>query len=161
MKRLHLLLAALLLSAAAFAQNGRQIYNRYSGTDGIEAVYISPAMFRLIGKIPDIELQDGGVNFSSLIRSMSGFYLLSTSDAKTGVQLAADVRKYIDSGRYELLMEAKDSGQTVQLFTVGDEQTVTSFVLFSQDAGEVSFICLEGRMDRREMEKLLASAAAS
>ena len=161
MKRLHLLLAALLLSAAAFAQNGRQIYNRYSGTDGIEAVYISPAMFRLIGKIPDIELQDGGVNFSSLIRSMSGFYLLSTSDAKTGGQLAADVRKYIDSGRYELLMEAKDSGQTVQLFTVGDEQTVTSFVLFSQDASEVSFICLEGRMDRREMEKLLASAAAS
>ena len=161
MKRLHLLLAALLLSAAAFAQNGRQIYNRYSGTDGIEAVYISPAMFRLIGKIPDIELQDGGVNFSSLIRSMSGFYLLSTSDAKTGGRLAADVRKYIDSGRYELLMEAKDSGQTVQLFTVGDEQTVTSFVLFSQDAGEVSFICLEGRMDRREMEKLLASAAAS
>ena len=161
MKRLHLLLAALLLSAAAFAQNGRQIYNRYSGTDGIEAVYISPAMFRLIGKIPDIELQDGGVNFSSLIRSMSGFYLLNTSDAKTGRQLAADVRKYVESGRYELLMEAKDSGQTLQLFTMGDEQTVTSFVLFSQDAGEVSFICLEGQMDRREMEKLLASAAVS
>lgn len=160
MKRLYLLLAALLLSAAAFAQNGRQIYNRYSGTDGIEAVYISPAMFRLIGKIPDIELQDGGVNFSSLIRSMSGFYLLNTSDAKTGRQLAADVRKYVESGRYELLMEAKDSGQTVQLFTMGDEQTVTSFVLFSQDAGEVSFICLEGQMDRREMEKLLASAAS-
>ena len=65
MKRIIVILAALLLSISAFAQNGKSIYQKYSDADGVTAVYISPAMFRLIGTIPDLEVGEDKVNRSS------------------------------------------------------------------------------------------------
>lgn len=159
MKKLYTLFVLLTLSIAALAQNGRQIYNKYSDTPGMEAVYISPAMFRMIGKIPDMEFQDGEVNFSPIIKSMSGFYILNTSDASVRDALYADVDKYIKKGQYELLMEAKENGSVTRMYTVGDEKTVTSFVMLSREADEVSFISFDGQMDREKMEELMAQKA--
>ena len=67
MKRIIVILAALLLSISTFAQHGKNIYQKYSDAEGVTAVYISPAMFRLIGKIPDMELQDESV-YEAMLR---------------------------------------------------------------------------------------------
>ncbi len=160
MKQIYTILLLVTLSVTALAQNGRELYNKYSDLPGMEAVYVSPAMFRLIGRIPDIEFQDSDVNFSPLIKSMTGFYILNTSNAETGAALFADVKKYINSGKYELLMEAKEDGEVMRMYTVGDEKTVTSFVMLAQDSTEVSYICFDGKMDRAQMEQLIADAAA-
>ena len=50
MKQFYIIVAMLLLSISALAQDGRSLYNKYSDLADVEAVYISPAMFRLIGK---------------------------------------------------------------------------------------------------------------
>lgn len=160
MKRFILIFTLLALSVSALAQNGKKLYSMYSDLPGMEAVYISPAMFRIIGKIPDVELNDKNVNFSSIIKSMTGFYILNTENAEVGTKLFADVKKFIDSGKYELLMEAKDDGQVVRMYTVGDEKTVTSFVMLARDKDEVSFISFDGNMDREELEVLITEAAA-
>ena len=78
MKRI-ITVAVILLSLLinAYAQNGRSIYQEYSDAKGISAVYISPSMFRLIGKIPDIEAGDGNINLTPIIRSLNGLYILS------------------------------------------------------------------------------------
>ena len=57
-------------------------------------------------------------------------------------------------------MEAKEDGEVVRMYTVGDEKTVTSFVMLARDKEEVSFISFDGNMDRQEMENILAQAAA-
>lgn len=160
MKRLINIFALLALSITALAQNGKQLYSKYSDLPGMEAVYVSPAMFRLIGKIPDVELNDKDINFSSIIKSMTGFYILNTKDTETGAQFFADVKKFIDTGKYELLMEAKDDGEVVRMYTAGDEKTVTSFVMLAREKDEVSFISFDGNMDRQEMENILTQAAA-
>ena len=59
MKKFYILVAMLLLSVSALAQNGRSLYNKYSDHDEVEAVYISPAMFRLMGRIPDVQMEGG------------------------------------------------------------------------------------------------------
>ena len=120
MKRLIIIFALLALSITALAQNGKQLYSKYSDLPGMEAVYISPAMFRIIGKIPDVELNDKDINFSSIIKSMTGFYILNAKDTETGAKLFADVKHFIDAGKYELLMEAKEDGEVVRMYTVGD-----------------------------------------
>lgn len=74
--------------------------------------------------------------------------------------LSADVSKYVKSGRYELLMESKSDGEIMRMYTSGDNITVTSFVMLAHEGSEVSFICFDGRMDRAQMENLLAEAAA-
>lgn len=159
MKKLYTILLLLTLCVTALAQNGRDLYNKYSDKSGMEAVYISPAMFRLIGRIPDVEFQDGEVNFSPLIKSMTGFYILNTTDPAIGASLYADVNKYVQSGHYELLMEAKENGEVMRMYTVGDQHTVTSFVMLAREGDEVSFISFDGKMDREQMENLLAQAA--
>lgn len=159
MKKIYSILVLITLSLTALAQGGREIYSKYSDLPGMEAVYISPAMFRMIGKIPDVELGDEDINFSSIIKSMTGFYILSTENSKDAAALLDDVNKFIKVGKYELLMEAKDDGEATRMYTVGDEKTVTSFVMVSHEKDEISFISFDGKMDREKMGELIAKSA--
>ena len=157
MKKLVIILILLGISVAAMAQSGREIYNKYSDMQGVEAVYISQAMFRLIGRVPDIEVNDKDVNLSTFIKTLSGFYMLScdkTSPASNG--LYDDVKKYIGSGKYELLMESKDNGEVVRIYSLGDEKTIESFVMLEKDDSETTFICFDGKMARKDVENILA-----
>lgn len=158
MKRLFLLAAMLLVTISSFAQDGKSIYQKYSDSEDISAVYVSPAMFKLIGKLPDIEMNSGEVNFYPIIKSLTGLYIINSSNKNINAQLYADVEKFIKSGRYELLMEAKDSGETVKMYTVGNDTVVNSFVMVAKDGEETTFICIDGNMNRTDMEKLLAES---
>ncbi len=160
MKRILFLIAALLLTLSAAAQNGKSIYQKYSDEENVSAVYISPAMFRLIGKIPEVNTGDGEVNLSPIIRSLSGMYLINSENEKINGNLRAEAERFIKSGKYEMLMEAKDSGQTVRMYTVGNEKTVEGFVMLAAEAASVTFICLDGQMPRDEFETLMAKQMA-
>ena len=160
MKRILFLFAALLLTLSAAAQNGKSIYQKYSDAENVSAVYISPAMFRLIGRIPDVETGEGKVNFSSVIRSLSGMYILNSENPSINENLRSEAERFINSGRYEMLMEAKSSGETVRMYTVGTEKIINGFVMLAAAKEEVSFICLDGQMPREEFEKLVAEKMA-
>ena len=160
MKQLYILVAMLLMSISAFAQDGRSLYNKYSDYENVEAVYISPAMFRLIGKIPDVEMNDESVNFGPIIKSLSGLYILSIKEDGIAQDLADDVNRFIKKGQYELLMEAKDNGEVTRMYTVGDDFVVNSFVLLARDGAETNFICIDGTIPRDQLEDLIAKAAS-
>ena len=158
MKQLYIIVAMLLVSISALAQDGRSLYNKYSDYENVEAVYISPAMFRLIGKIPDMEMNDEKVNLGPIIKSLTGLYILSIKEDRIAEELADDVTRFIKKGQYELLMEAKESGEVTRMYTVGDDFTVNSFVMLAREAGEVNFICIDGNIPRDQLENLIAEA---
>ena len=158
MKRIIILFAALLLSFSAFAQNGKSIYQKYSDAENVSAVYVSPAMFRMIGQIPDLEVGQENVNLTPVIRSLTGLYILNSENAAINGSLRADAERFINSGRYELLMEAKDSGETVRIYTVGNDSVIEGFVMLAAEASEVTFICLDGQMPRKDFEELFSKA---
>ncbi len=161
MKRI-IILAVLLLSATiASAQEGKNIYNRYSGGKGVSAVYISPSMFKIIGKLPDLEMEtaDGNsMNLAPLISSFQGFYMLDISNPTTVSAINQDVASMISKGRYELMMEVKDEGETLQIYTSGNEKIIESFIFIASDGESVQFICIDGEMNRSEIEKLIAGS---
>ncbi|NLZ19895.1 MAG: DUF4252 domain-containing protein [Bacteroidales bacterium] len=161
MKRIIVILAALLLGINSFAQNGKSIYQKYSDAEGVTAVYISPAMFRLIGSIPDLELGDESVNIAPLIQALSGFYIIDSENPDINGRLRSEVERFINNGKYEMLMEVKESGETVRMYTMGNEKTVEGFVMLAAEADEVTFICLDGQMPRKDFEALIAKAASS
>ena len=160
MKRIVFLIAALLLTLSAAAQNGKSIYQKYSDEENVSAVYISPAMFRLIGKIPEINTGDGEVNLSPIIRSLSGMYIINSENENINASLRAEAERFIKSGHYEMLMEAKDSGETVRMYTVGNEKVVEGFVMLAAEAASVTFICLDGQMPRDDFETIIAKQMA-
>lgn len=157
MKKILVIAAFLLLSTAIFAQTGRSIYNKYSEEKDVSAVYISPAMFRLIGKLPDMNL--GGeedVNLTSLIKSLDGFYLIDSDNQDVNAGLEADFKRFVNGGKYELLMEVKEEGETVTLYIISNDKTVTSFVMLAKEGDECTFICMDGQMSKEDLEKLIA-----
>lgn len=160
MKRIIILFAALLLTATAFAQNGKSIYQKYSDADNVSAVYVSPAMFRMIGRIPDMSVGEGEVNITPIIRSLTGLYIVNSENPAINDKLHADAERFINSGKYELLMEAKDSGETVRIYTLGNDKLIEGFVLLAAEASEVTFICLDGQMPRKEFEDLISQQVA-
>ena len=158
MKRLYIILILLIVSISAIAQDGRAIYNKYSDLPGVEAVYISSAMFRLIGKIPEVEMGDEDVDLAPIIKNLKGFYIISTEDKAIGDDLYADVKKRLDRGEYEMLMEAKEDGEVMRLYTAGDDFTVRSFIMLTRDASEVTFMGLDGEMPRDQLEDIVMKA---
>ena len=79
--------------ASTFAQNGKSIYQKYSDADGVTAVYISPAMFRLIGTIPDLEVGDDKVNIGPLVEALTGFYILDSENPDINGKLRTEVER--------------------------------------------------------------------
>ncbi len=161
MKRI--LVAALLLISAtlASAQEGKNLYNKYSSEKGVSAVYISPAMLKLIGQLPDLKIQtqgDKSLDIGSLISSFHGFYMLEITELSAMTTLRKDVASMIGAGRYELLMEMKEEGETLNIYTAGDEKVIDSFVFMATDTDGMQFICIDGAMNRSDVEKLIAAA---
>ena len=162
MKKIIAITVTLLMAAGAFAQEGRRLYNKYSDSEGVSAVYISPAMFKLIGQIPELNVDMGNgekMDLVPLIRSFTGFYMLDISEKTLASELYKEVTTLIDKGKYEMLMEVKDSGDKLRMYTAGDAKTVESFLFIANDGTETQFICLDGAMDRKEIESLIAKAS--
>lgn len=158
MKKILMVAALMIASVAMFAQNGKSIYLKYSDRENVSAVFISSAMFRMIGNIPDLQVEEDNVNLTPIIKTLKGFYLLETANPEIRESIITDVNSFVESSKYELLMEAKDSGDIVRIYTVGDEQTVESFVMLACEPEEITFICIDGKMARSDLDAALAEA---
>lgn len=161
MKRIAAFAAALLLlTAGAWAQDGKGIYNKYSDHEEVSAVYISSSMFKLMGnKVPNMDLGEGSsMNLGSIIKNLNSMYLLDCEDAELCNEIKSDVNKFIKKYDFEMLMEIKDKGEVVRLYTTGNEKTVTQFIMTAAEYDAFTFICLDGTMSRADLEKAIAKA---
>lgn len=156
-------LALMLAAAGARAQGAAGIYKKYSGNPGVEAVYISPAMFRMIGELPEIPVDLNGdkVNLAPIIASLDGMYILDSSNAGVNSKLSEDIRSFVGKGTFELLMEAVDEEEKVSMYTDPDRRDtdmLNGFLLHVDSPGETTFIYIDGRMSRGDFEALVSSA---
>ena len=111
MKRIIIIATLLLASISAFAQSGKSIYQKYSDAENVSAVYISSAMFRMIGKIPDLNVEGSEVNLAPIIQSLSGLYIISSENPKINSQIKADAEKFINGGEYVYCRHGKSRQQ--------------------------------------------------
>lgn len=158
LKKFALIATFVLFGATAFAQDAKSIYKKYSNEKEVSAVYISPSMFKLIGRIPEIELPDGDVNISPYLKEMTGMYLVDSENPKTSTALAEDAEKLVRDGKYELLLEAKDDGEKIRVYIVPEGEYITNFVMTATEDDECTFISIEGKILREDLEKLMAQA---
>lgn len=158
MKKIIILAAALLLSVSAFAQNAMGIYNKYSDRNDVSAVYISSAMFRMMGRIPDLDIDANGTrkDLSPIIKSLKGMYMISSENARTSEDIRKDVDRYVRDGHFEMMMEVKDHGEIVRIFTVTKGEYVTSFTILANEGPECTFISFEGQILAEDLERMLA-----
>ncbi|MCR5547171.1 MAG: DUF4252 domain-containing protein [Bacteroidales bacterium] len=159
MKKIIAIAAAMLLTLTAFAQkDGQKIYNKYSDAKGVSAVYMSPSMFRLMGSLPEMTVGEGEVNLTPIISSLSGLYIIDSENPDINADIKRDVENFVKSGKYEMLMEVKEDGEVVHMFTSGTEEIVTGFVLLTYEESSCTFICLDGQMPREQLEIMISDS---
>ena len=152
--------AVLLLAAISLqAQSARTLYRKYGDEKGVTAIYISPAMFRLIGHLPQVDIEDEDINLKPILKSITGMYILNCENAVVADKLLNDVEKMLDSGQYELLLEAREEGELTRMFTSGDPKSVKCFILLNIEDDEVNFISFEGNIPREDLENAIARSA--
>lgn len=156
MKKFFAIIVSMLLTVSAFAQNGKSIYQKYSDEPGVDAVYISPAMFKLIGNLP-ISYDEQNIDLASIVKSLSGFYLLSVENTGVSAKVAADVDKLVKNNKFELMMEAKSDGEKMTIYTVTEGEYITSLVMVANEPDETTFICLDGKILSSDLDKMIAS----
>ena len=150
--------ALILLTTGVWAQDGKGIYNKYSDNDEVSAVYISSSMFKLMGKVPNMDVGNNSMDLGPLIKSLNAMYLLDCENPDVCSEIKSDVSKYISKYKFEMLMEVKEKGEVVRIYTSGDEKTVTQFIMTASEHDAFTFICLDGTMSRAELEKAIAKA---
>ena len=160
MKKIIAAVVLLLAAISMQAQSAKNLYRKYGDEKGVTAVYISPAMFRLIGHLPNVELDDEDLDLRPILKSITGMYILNCENAVVADKLLNDVEKMLDSGEYEMLLEAREEGELTRMFTNGNEQVVKSFVLLNIEPDEVTFISFEGNIPREDLENAIAKGAA-
>lgn len=153
-----MIIAAILLTAAisAQAQEINSIYNRYSGKEGVSSVYISPAMFNLMKDLPDVHVSAGDVDFSSIIKTFNGMYILDIENRSLAATLASDIRTAIDSGKYQLLMEAAEEDETMQIYIASRGEIVTDLIMLATEKDSVSVIAISAEMTYSDLQKLIS-----
>jgi len=159
MRRAILTIIISLASITAFGQDYKTIYQKYSDDDRVTAVYISPAMFKMIGKLPEVRIEDNGLDLAPMIKSMTGFYMLQTEDSSLAEKISKDVTRIVGGGKFETLMEIKDKGQKVNILSLGDDQFLKSLLLTVFDSGESMFIGIDGLMNRADVENAVATVS--
>ena len=158
MKKIILSMVAILMAVSMSAQSGESIYRKYSGKPGVTGVYISPAMFRMMGSLPSLGDAAEGVDVTKLVQSLDAMYVLECETPAIAAEMEKEVRKMVSSGKYELMMEAKDDGEKVSIYTVKKGTQIESFVfLCAEKDGELSFIAIDGNISESELDKLIAS----
>ncbi len=159
MKRFILSFIIALATFTAFGQDYRTIYQKYSDDERVTAVYISPAMFKMIGKLPEVRIEDNGLDLAPMIKSMTGFYMLQTDDSSLAEKISKDVTRIVGGGKFETLMEVKDKGQRVNILSLGDENLLKSLLLTVFDKEESVFIGIDGLMRRADVENAVATVS--
>ena len=158
MKKIIVIVLALMSSLILKAQDYKSLYQKYSDDERVTAVYISPAMFKLIGKLPEVKIEDNGVDFGPLIKNMTGFYMLQTEDKALADKIFKDVSKVVSGHRFETLMEVKDKGEKVNIFSLGDDNFLKSLVMTAFQGDETVFISIDGLMRREDVENAVGAA---
>lgn len=158
MKRIAIVAALLFIAASTFAQTGKSIYNTYSDEKDVSAVYISPSMFKMMKNIPTMDIEDGDLNLTPIIKSLDGMYVIDSENESINARLREDSEKLIKSKNMELLMEAKDGDERVRIFVSEKDGYIMSFILFAYEKDECTLVCLDGKIKREDLEKAIETA---
>lgn len=157
MKQIFSFLLAALLALPMAAQDGKSFYEKYSDADGVDAVHVSGFMLHLVDRLMPAEDEDD-LKLKQFMKTFSGVYVLNSENARVSANIMKDVEKAVKRSNCEELLEAKEDGEVTHIYTMGDEDTVRSLFILTQDDDEVTLVSIDGKIPREELEKAIAES---
>ena len=129
MKRVVILLAAVLVPALMCAQNTTidKLFEKYQGKEGVTTVMIGPELFQVV-KAMEVE-EIGDVDFP--VDKLSGVKILTIEDEEKwqGVNFFKEIENDLDVSDYAEVMTVNDGGETVKMWMKTEGKQIREFLL--------------------------------
>lgn len=153
----------LLISTTFVAGAQNEFYQKYSNKDAVTKVYISKALFSLIGSGEGMNVKIGEtgntMDVGRIVKNLEGLYVLTTDDKKLAAEMDSDFKTLISNYKLELLMEVNDNNDEVKMYVVREGKFITNFFMHSRESeGELAVIFLGGRIPEEDLMSVMKSA---
>lgn len=167
MKQYSLLVSALLLT---FGVYGQSIFERYSESDEVTLVSISPKMFKMLGQMrinfDDPEAQE----YLDMVTSINNFKVLVSSNQEISGEMLKWVNLQVSKNNMEQLMSVKDPEANVTfyvkegkrddhveqllMYVTENNKNTSSKMEFNGRSLEAILVLMEGNIDLNKISKL-------
>lgn len=159
-----IIISALFLTMSVFSANAqKEFYQKYSGKEGVTKVYISKALFSLIGSAEGMDVNIGNtgdkLDVGKLAKNLDGLYILTTENKSLSKEMEADFKVMLNEYKLELLMEAVDGRDEVKMYVSRDGKDITNFFMHSYASdGELVIIYLGGRIPEDDLMAVMKAS---
>lgn len=159
MNKIVLTITCLVFSIFSYAQEVKKIetmkdiYDVHSRMKDVKSVYVSPAMFKMLGKLPEV-VDD--IDISPAVSSLSGMYMLETS--KFANSISSSVDSVAAKQNYSLLLSINDEEDRIKVYAISNGDIVTNLVVFIEEEKSCNFVYVEANIS---MDALISIAASS
>lgn len=155
MKKLFitLVLAFQMVGCAMAGPAGIQnLVNQYRYREDIDVISVGPMGMSFLRMVAGASsgLDRDVLNFLSLTRGVKRITIVDFEDSDVRDNLAGKIERELEG--MELIMEAKDDGESVRIFGHDDGKTIRDFILYTSDG---TLILTRGRVDAEKIIALL------
>lgn len=142
MKKVAVLLAAILVPVFAMAQTGSidKLIDKYSGQDGVTVVNISPQLFQIVSDLGIDEIEDAEFPVDKLtaVKVLS----VENEEALAGTNFYDEVIAGMNTSAMTEILTVKDGDEDVKMWLKNEGKQIREFLLVvsSPDEGVVVYI---------------------
>ena len=155
MKKIILILTVIMIPFVSFSQNTPvdELFDKYSGTEGITSVYITSYMFSMFS---DLETDDP--EFDELVKNLKGIKILATDETYSGnANFYKEIIDKLPMDKYKELMVIKEKDQDVKFLINEQNGKIIELLLIAGGKGENALISIQGNIDLKNISKLSKS----
>ena len=155
MKKIILILTVIMIPFVSFSQNTPvdELFDKYSGTEGITSVYITSYMFSMFS---DLETDDP--EFDELVKNLKGIKILATDETYSGnANFYKEIIDKLPMDKYKELMVIKEKDQDVKFLINEQNGKIIELLLIAGGKGENALISIQGNIDLKNIAKLSKS----
>jgi len=155
MKKVLVVFLIAFIPALVFAQKTPvdELFDKYSGQEGITSVYITSYMFSMFS---DLETDDP--DFDELVKNLKGIKILATDNSYSGsVNFHEEIIQKLPTSIYKELMVIKEKDQDVKFLLNEKDGKITELLIIAGGNSENAIISIQGNIDLKNISKLSKS----
>lgn len=155
MKRIITIIATtiVLFFTSAKSQTINDFFQKYSSDDRFEAVNVGKSMLDMAKS----SSQGMDKDQQALIENINGVRVLTskvaTDEAFTN-ELIAEFKAVVEKENMEPLVEVREKGQIVKVYSHSDNDKVSDLLIFVKEADKLNIVWVSGSLSRAMIDKM-------
>lgn len=159
MKKLTLMIAACLLTAATFAQSkyAEKFHNKYKDDRDATVVSLNGSIFELLGTIASFGEDEDSETFARIAKGIKSMRVLSLPIDKIGIAVNEidDLRKNILGEGYDELMTVREGQERVYFLAKTSDKEINNMLILVNDGNdEFVLMNLDGVLNMQDLAYL-------